>query len=166
MRTFTRGAVPLVALAMLVATSLPSSAAKPTTELHVDEGWFTLPDITCDGFTLSEEMVSETIRITTFTDRHGTETEMVMKAIFEGVITHSETGETFRDLSVFRESADLLDGTVTVSGPSFHYIRTGHGQVYAEVGHKILLEDGTIGFQAGQDDFSEQDLDGLCDALG
>jgi hypothetical protein len=67
---------------------------------------------------------------------------------------------------VFTESTDLLDGSITVSGPSFHYIRTGHGQVYAEVGHKITLVDGTIGFQAGQDDFVEQDLEGLCDALG
>jgi hypothetical protein len=65
---------------------------------------------------------------------------------------------------VFTESTDLLDGSITVSGPSFHYIRTG--QVYAEVGHKITLEDGAIGFQAGQDDFVEQDLEGLCDALG
>jgi hypothetical protein len=175
MRTFTRGALPLLALAMLVATALPSSAAKPEVEkivnLSEDDSWFVLPDIDCGTFTLTEDLVSETIRITTFVDRHGSPTEIVMKAMFEGVITHLGTGETFRDHSVFTESEDLVDGTVTVSGPSYHYIRTGHGQVYAEIGHKITLGyEGDPGyeilFQAGQDDYVQSGLDGLCDALG
>jgi len=166
MRTFLRGMLPFAVAIALVAGSTPASAAKPLVEIFENEGWFTLPQIACSGFNLTEEMVSEQIRMTTYFDRDGNAIEIVVHARFEGIITNDATGEEFRDHSVFTESTDQLDGTVTVSGPSFHYIRAGSGQVYAEVGHKIILDNGTIEFQAGQDDFAQtEELESLCPAF-
>jgi hypothetical protein len=154
-------------IALTVGVSaLPASAAAPLKETFTDEGIFTLPDIDCGAFTLSEEMVSEDVRTTTYFDSDGEPVKVATKANFFGEITNSESGNTYRDHSVFTETLDLVAGTTTVSGPSYHYIVKGQGSVYAEVGHKIsVTETGEVIFQAGQDDFTQQDLDGLCDVL-
>jgi hypothetical protein len=154
-------------LALLVlgpATS--ASATTPFKETFVDEGIFTLPDIDCGTFTLHEEMVSERVTTTTYFDNAGAPLKVATKANFDGVITNSATGATTPDHSVFTETEDLVKGTTTISGPSYHYKVAGKGEVYAEVGHQIFVTDtGEVIFQAGQDDFTQQDLAGLCEAL-
>ena len=38
--------------------------------------------------------------------------------------------------------------------------------MFAEVGHKITIDEtGEISFQAGQDDFVQSDVAGICEAL-
>ena len=157
----------------LVAAASPASAVAPTRESYVDEGWFTM-DFTaegtpteCAGF--SEELVSERIEITTFYDRHGDAVRVAMHARFEGEITNP-SGETIRDHAVFSETQKLKDGTTVISGISYHYVRQGMGSVYAEIGHKIQIvtEDGEVVEilkQAGQDDWVESEMAGLCTAL-
>ena len=42
----------------------------------------------------------------------------------------------------------------------------GEGQVFAEIGHKVMVTStGRSSFQAGQDDFVQQDMQGICEAL-
>ena len=172
MRNLLRGlAVGLVALAVVGGT-IPASAVPPTKNTYVDEGWFTLvfTDETsqaafagCEGF--SEEMVSERVTELTYYNKSGDAVKGVLHANFVGTITNPD-GKTFRDHSVFTESYDLVNGTTTVSGPSYHYIVKGKGQVFAEVGHKITIDEtGEIVFQSGQSDFVEQDMQGICAAL-
>jgi hypothetical protein len=166
-RRVLRGLLPMtIALAAIGMGTTAASATAPLKETFVDEGIFTLPDVPCDGFVLREEMVSERIQITTYFDRAGDPVKIAMRANFFGEVTNSETGETFRDHVAFTETENVPAGTITVSGSSYHFVEAGEGQIYAEVGHKILVsEDGTVIFQAGQDDFTQTDLQGLCGPL-
>ena len=160
--------LPMV-LVLVVVGGLPASANAPTREVYRDEGWFTLPDIACDGFTLTEVMDSEYVRVTTWVDEAGTPIKESIKANFFGTITNSVSGNTYRDHSTFTETYDLVNGTTTVSGQSYHYIVKGQGQVFAEVGHKIFVtgtEPPEILHQGGQDDYvNDPDLLGLCESL-
>jgi hypothetical protein len=158
--------LPLGAALVVIGPAMPASAQAPFKETFVDQGIFTLPDIACPGFTLHEEMVSEDVSTTTFFDNAGNPVKTATQANFFGVITNSATGATTRDHSTFTETLDLLAGTDTVSGASYHYMVAGNGEVYAEVGHKISVTDtGEVTFQAGQDDFTQTDLAGLCGPL-
>ena len=165
-RRTTRVVLPMV-LALVVVGGLPASAKAPTKEVIRDAGWFTLPDIACDGFTLTEEMDSEYIRVTTWYDRAGTPIKESIRANFFGTITNSASENTYRDHASFTETYDLVNGTTTVSGQSYHYIVKGQGQVFAEVGHKVTVDaTGVIVHQGGQDDYvNDPDLLGLCESL-
>jgi len=163
-------AVSAVAIAVIGGT-ISASAVPPTKQTHRNEGWFTLVfadenNVTytgCEGF--SEEMNSEKISELTYYNKAGVAVKGVVHANFYGTITNAD-GETFRDHSVFTETYDLVKGTTTVSGPSYHYIVKGKGQVFAEVGHKITVDaTGVVSFQAGQDDYEATGMEGICAAL-
>lgn len=152
---------------MVIGGSVPASAEGPLREVFTDEGWFTLPDVSCDGFTLTETMDSEAITVTTFFDEAGDPIKIATRANFFGTITNTASGHTFRDHASFTETVDVPEGTTTVSGISYHYIVGGMGQVYGEVGHKISVsETGEVIVQSGQDDLaSDPDLLRLCDGM-
>jgi hypothetical protein len=167
MRNVTRVIIVGAIVLMVVGGSVPASAKAPLKEVFTDEGWFTLPDITCDGFTLTETMDSEAITVTTFFNTAGDPIKIATRANFFGTITNTESGHTFRDHASFTETMNVPEGTTTVNGISYHYIVGGKGQVYAEVGHKISVsETGEVLFQGGQNDLaSDPDLLSLCDSL-
>jgi len=167
MRSVQKGLVmTVIALAMLGAT-IPAYAKAPLKEVFIDQGIFTLPDIPCGSFTLSEVMDSESVTTTTFFDKAGDPAKVATRANFFGTITNSATGETFPDHASFTETDNIPKGTTTVNGVSYHYIVGGHGEVYAEVGHKIsVTESGEVTFQGGQADLaSDPDLASLCVSL-
>lgn len=172
MRNVLKGLALSAAATAVIGGTISASAVPPTKDVHVDEGWFTLVftdqnDVTlpgCEAF--SEEMVSERVTELTYYNRAGEAVKAVLHGSFLGTITNSLSGETFRDHSTFTETYDLVEGTTTVSGSSYHYIVKGEGQVFAEVGHKITIDEtGEISFQAGQDDFVQSDVAGICEAL-
>ena len=172
MRNVVKGLALSAAVIAVIGGTISAAAVPPTKDVHVDEGWFTLVftdevGLTipgCEGF--SEEMVSESATELTYRNRAGVDVKGVLHGKFLGTITNSVTGQTFRDHSTFTETYDLVEGTTTVSGSSYHYIVKGQGQVFAEVGHKITIDEtGEISFQAGQDDFVQSDVAGICEAL-
>jgi hypothetical protein len=167
MRNVSKGVVVAAIVLMAIGGSVPASADAPPKEVFTDEGWFTLPDVSCDGFTLTETMDSEAITVTTFFDEAGDPIKIATRANFFGKITNTASGHTFRDHASFTETMNAAEGTTTVSGISYHYIVGGVGQVYAEVGHKVsVTETGEVIFQGGQDDLaSDPDLFSLCDAM-
>jgi len=67
MRNVMKGLVLGAIALMVIGGSIPASAKAPLKEVFVDEGWFTLPDIGCSGFTLTEVMDHEAITVTTRT---------------------------------------------------------------------------------------------------
>ena len=167
MRNVTRGIVVGAIVLMVVGGSVPTSAKASLKEVFTDEGWFTLPDITCNGFTLTETMDSEAITVTTFFNEAGDPIKIATRANFFGTITNTVSGRTFRDHASFTETMNVPEGTTTVNGISYHYIVGGKGQVYAEVGHKITVsETGEVIFQGGQDDLaSDPGQMTLCDSM-
>lgn len=167
MRTVVRrfGAPLAIAIAVLAGT-WPAVAGAPVKETFIDQGLVALPDINCHGFKLTEVTDSELVVVTTYTDNAGTPIKVTIKANFFGTITNSKTGETFRDHVAFTETHDLLAGTVSISGSTFHFVESGEGIVYTEGGLKILVEaDGTVTFNAGPDDNTQTGLQGLCEPL-
>lgn len=167
MRSIQKGLVmSVIALAMIGAT-IPAYAKAPLKEVFLDQGIFTLPDIPCGSFTLTEVMDSESVMVTTFFDKAGDPAKVATRANFFGTITNSATGETFRDHASFTETENIPKGTTTVNGVSYHYIVSGHGEVYAEIGHKIsVTATGEVTFQGGQADLaSDPDLASLCVSL-
>jgi len=167
MRSVTRGVVLGAIVVMVIGGSVPASAKAPLKETFTDEGWFTLPDIGCGGFTLTEVMDHEAITVTTFFNMAGDPVKVATRANFFGTITNTATGDTFRDHASFTETIDVPKGTTTVNGISYHYIVGGQGQVYAEIGHKVMVTStGEVIFQGGQDDLaSDPDLMSLCDSM-
>ena len=167
MRDVARGVVLAAIALMVIGGSVPASAKAPLKEIFTDEGWFTLPDIGCNGFTLTEVMDSEAITMTTFFNKTGDPMKIATRANFFGTITNTTSGHTFRDHASFTETINVPKGTTTVNGISYHYIVGGQGQVFAEVGHKISVSaTGEVTFQGGQADLaSDPDLLSLCDSL-
>lgn len=167
MRDVARGVVLGAIALMVIGGSVPASAKAPLKEIFTDEGWFTLPDIGCNGFTLTEVMDSEAITMTTFFNKTGDPMKIATRANFFGTITNTTSGHTFRDHASFTETINVPKGTTTVNGISYHYIVDGQGQVFAEVGHKISVSaTGEVTFQGGQADLaSDPDLLSLCDSL-
>jgi hypothetical protein len=167
MRDVARGVVLGAIALMVIAGSVPASARAPLKEIFTDEGWFTLPDIGCNGFTLTEVMDSEAITMTTFFNKTGDPMKIATRANFFGTITNTTSGHTFRDHASFTETINVPKGTTTVNGISYHYIVGGQGQVFAEVGHKISVSaTGEVTFQGGQADLaSDPHLLSLCDSL-
>jgi len=167
MRDVARGVVLAAIALMVIGGSVPASAKAPLKEIFTDEGWFTLPDIGCNGFTLTEVMDSEAITMTTFFNETGDPMKIATRANFFGTITNTASGHTFRDHASFTETINVPKGTTTVNGISYHYIVGRQGQVFAEVGHKISVSaTGEVTFQGGQADLaSDPDLLSLCDSL-
>ncbi len=167
MRNVLKGlVVTAVGLAMIGAT-IPAYAKAPVKEVFVDEGFFTLPDIPCGSFDLTEVMDSESVQVTTFYNKAGDTLKVATRANFFGTITNTETGETFPDHASFTETVNAPAETTTVNGVSYHYIVGGQGQIYAEIGHKIsVTASGEVTFQGGQNDLaSDPDLATLCVGL-
>lgn len=167
MRNVLNGLVMTVVGLAVIGTTIPANAKAPLKEVFVDEGIFTLPDIPCDGFTLTEVMDSESVQITTFYNKAGDALKVATRANFFGTITNSATGETFPDHASFTETVNVPAKTTTVNGVSYHYIVRGQGQIYAEIGHKIsVTATGDVIFQGGQADLaSDPDLETLCVGL-
>lgn len=169
MRKMLRGLVLAAVGLTMIVSALPASAkphATTSTETFVDEGIFTMPDLDCGGFWLTEQMVSERVRVTHSYDAAGNETKSVTKADFLGTVTNSSSGHTFRDHAAFTETVDFVAGTTTVDGISYLFVVKGQGVVYAEVGHKVLdTATGEVITQSGQNDYETYGLEGLCDVL-
>lgn len=167
MRSVLKGLVmSVIALGMIGAT-IPAYAKAPIKEVFIDQDIFTLPDISCGTFALTEVMDSESVTVTTFFDKAGDPVKVATRANFFGTITNTVTDETFRDHASFTETENIPKGTTTVNGVSYHYIVGDQGEVYAEIGHKIsVTESGEVTFQGGQADLaSDPDLASLCDSM-
>ena len=61
---------------------------------------------------------------------------------------------------------DVVEGQLKVGGVVFRITVPGSGAIFLDVGRFIIdLDDDSLVFLAGQHQFLEGDLDGLCAAL-
>jgi hypothetical protein len=167
MRNVLKGLVMTAVGLAVIGATVPAYAKAPLKEVFVDQNLFTLPDIPCGSFTLTEVMDSESVQVTTFFNKAGDPVKVATRANFFGTITNTLTGETFPDHASFTETVNVPAETTTVNGVSYHYVVGGQGQIYGEIGHKISVSaSGDVTFQGGQNDLaSDPDLATLCAGL-
>jgi hypothetical protein len=80
MRNGLKGLVVTVVALTTIGAAIPASAKAPLKENFVDQGIFTLPDILCGSFTLTEVMDSESVQVTTFFDGTGDPVKVATRA--------------------------------------------------------------------------------------
>lgn len=78
-----------------------------------------------------------------------------------------DTGKSLRPASFNQsETVDVVEGQLKVGGVVFRITVPGSGAIFLDVGRFIIdLDDDSLVFLAGQHQFLEGDLDGLCAAL-
>jgi len=158
--------VVVTTLCAVMALAVSASAAGPTKEVIKGEGIFSLGTLNCHGFKLVEDTLDETVTTTTYSDGAGNATKVIIKVSFFGRIANTKTGESFRDHVSFTETHDLVAGTNTITGSTYHFVDSGEGTLFIEGGRKVIVEeDGSVIFDAGPNDFTEGGDAALCDAL-
>lgn len=159
----------VVALAIVgvVGQQARASAVEPVREVFIDQGMALLPDIDCGSFVLSEMLVSERIQVMTFFDNDGEAIRVLATLNFSGVITRSDTGETFMDTVAGTDTFDVVDGafTQTATGVKFHIHIPGRGIVALTAGRQVRDTSGQLVFSAGPADIDPSDPSALCTAL-
>ncbi|MGY1615528.1 hypothetical protein ACI797_02160 [Geodermatophilus sp. SYSU D00691] len=140
-------------------------AAPPSREVFTDQNMATLPDVDCGSFTLHEDMVSERITRTTFVDDAGVATRILFTISFVGVLTRSDTGETFVDRVAGTDTVDPVTGEFTSTGRKINLHRPGEGTLALTAGRTVRDASGAVVFQAGPADVDVFELTGLCEAL-
>jgi hypothetical protein len=154
----------------LVAVGLTASpaAAKPPPlhEVFFDDPGFALPDIDCGTFTIRETSFDDRIDVITYFDDAGDPVRVHLHVSFQGTLTNLSTGETLRDRASFSQDFDLAEGTLTITGVSFHYTVPHEGLEVADQGRLVLdLETGEVLFLAGSSDVFDEGLAAICPLL-
>jgi hypothetical protein len=152
----------LTILAVLtVLTVIPASAAAPDIFRFEEEFSY---QVQCDGFTL-DGAGTDQYRVAVFYDKDGSPVRVQVQIRYDGTLTHSVTGETWRDPQYAMLQSDLLKGTDTFVGLIYTITVPGSGLVYIDAGRITFSEAGVI-FEAGP----HQSLNGseqlLCEVLG
>jgi hypothetical protein len=99
-------------------------------------------------------------------DREGNLVQVVEHIFGVDRLYNSVTGKSLKPASFNQgETVDIVEGQVKVSGVIFRITVPGSGAVFLDVGRFIIDFDEGLVFLAGQHQFFEGDLDGLCAAL-
>jgi hypothetical protein len=139
------GLLAFVSILGLVAS--PASARPPQREVVRQSGSFLVAD--CGGGVLLTETFTEVLTITTFFDASGNPIRVHLHENFDGVITNSASGNTYRDPGHWTLVEDVVNGTVTFHGEFFAIVAPGVGIVIQDTGTITFDADGNIIFQAG-----------------
>ena len=146
-RRFGRLLALLAFVSILGLVASPASARKPQREVFPNSGSFLLED--CGGGVLLTETFTEVVTVTTFFDASGNPIRVQVHANFDGVITNSASGNTYRDPGHFTVVEDVVNGTVTFHGEFFAIVAPGVGIVIQDTGRITFDADGNVIFQAG-----------------
>lgn len=153
--------MPAVLVTASLATAVTVARAEATSPTSTEESFHrTVPFITCDGVAVTHES-DITRRDTTFTDQSGTATRIVIHIRFKGTLTNPETGRSVRDNGSFQRTIDRSDGSSTVTGGFRVISAPREGVLLHQTGRGVLLNGQGI-FQAGPNEFNEQEFDRLC----
>jgi hypothetical protein len=138
MRLITVLAVSLTALCLVTG----AAATPPSSEILVRSGSFT---IDCGAFSLVETFTVEE-RDTLFFAADGTPERAALHFDYEGVITQSASGETFRDPGHFTIGIDFAgtpldpsDDTIAIVGEVFQIVAPARGTILQDTGRLLAL---------------------------
>lgn len=146
-RRFGRLLALLAFVSILGLVASPASAREPQREVFLNSGSFLLED--CGGGVLLTETFTEVFAITTFFDASGNPIRVQVHQNFDGVITNSASGNTYRDPGHWTLVEDVVNGTVTFHGEFFAIVAPGVGIVIQDTGTITFDAEGNVIFQAG-----------------
>jgi hypothetical protein len=151
----------LTILAVLTVLSvIPASAAAPDIFRFEEEFSY---QIQCDGFQLDGEGLDR-VRVAVFYDQEGVPVRTQIQIRYDGTLTNSLTGQTWRDPQYAMLQSDLLKGTDTFVGLIYNITVPGSGLVYIDAGRIVFSAEGVI-FEAGPHQFLNGSDQLLCAAL-
>ena len=162
-RQFGRLLAPLAFVALLALTAAPAGASQPQHLIVHLSGTF--DPIDCGGGVVLTETFTEMDVINTFVDASGTPTRVQITAHFDGVITNSASGNTYRDPGHFEIVSDVVNNTVTFHGAFFALVAPGAGIVVQDTGTITFDADGNITFLAGPHQFITGTAPDFCTVL-
>ena len=135
-----------LALSGILLIAQPASATPPSVETFHDEGEFVFED--CGTFLLTETFTVD-VRVTTFFNAQGDAVRVAEHINFVGVITNSDSGNTYRDPGHHQFITDLTTGLTTVVGVVFNTPVPGLGPVLHDAGKIVFDENGEVSFVGG-----------------
>lgn len=162
-RRFGRLLALLAFVSILALVASPASAGKPQREVFHLSGSFLVGD--CGGGVVLTDTFTEVDTVTTFFDASGNPIRIQLDAKFDGVITNSASGNTYRDPATFRIVEDVVNGTVTFHGEFGAIVAPGVGIVVQDTGTITFDADGNIIFQAGPHQLLSGTPPDLCPVL-
>jgi hypothetical protein len=152
-----------VALPALVAA--PAGASQPQHLIVHQSGTF--DPIDCGGGVVLTETFTEMDVFNTFVDASGTPTRVQITVHFDGVITNSASGNTYRDPGHFEIVQDVVNSTVTTvtfNGAFFAIVAPGAGIVVQDTGTITFDANGIISM-AGHHEVLTGTAPDLCTVL-
>jgi hypothetical protein len=153
----------LTILAVLtILTVIPASAARPDIIRFEEEFSY---QVQCDGFQL-DGAGTDKYRVAVFYDQEGNPVRTQVQIRYDGTLTHSLTGQTWRDPQYAMVQSDLLKGTDTFVGLIYNITVPGTGLVYIDAGRIVFNSEGNVIFEAGPHQFLNGSDQLLCAALG
>jgi hypothetical protein len=129
----------------------PASARPPQREVVRSSGSLLLAD--CGDDVLLTETFTEVHTFTTFFDASSNPIRVQIHENFDGVITNSASGNTYRDPGHWTIVMDLVNGTGTLHGEFYAIVAPGVGIIIQDTGTITYDADGNIIFQAGPHEF-------------
>lgn len=152
----------LLTVIMAFATISPALALQPdivNLSLHRYFDDFAV----CDGYNVIGDF-DVTRRDVTYFDNAGNPIRVDLFIRYEGTLINSVTGKTLMDKGDFKNSLDLANGTVTVTGGLRHNTVSGLGIVIQETG-RIVFDDATGGILFVTPGMATDEVLQLCAAL-
>jgi hypothetical protein len=132
---------------ILTLIASPASARPPQRTVVRESGSFIVED--CGGGVVLTDTFTAVNTFTTFFDANGNPTRVQQVGHFDGVITNSASGNTYRDKSNALVVYDVVNGTLTLHGQYFAIVAPGVGIVIQDTGTISFDADGNIIFEGG-----------------
>ena len=161
-RRFGRLLALLAFVSILALVASPASARQPQREVFRESGSFLAAD--CGGGVVLTETFTQVQTFTVFFDASGNPIRLQLVANFDGVLTNSASGNTYRDPGHVMNVLDVVNGSVTIHGEFFAFVAPGVGIVVQDTGTLTFDADGNIIFQAGPHQMLTGTAD-LCSVL-
>jgi hypothetical protein len=161
-RRFGRLLALLAFVSILALVASPASARAPQREVFRFSGSVVVAD--CGGGVTLTETFTDVNTFITFFDASGNPVRVEFHDNFDGVITNSASGNTYRDPGHVTIVFDVVDGSVTFRGEFFAIVAPGVGIVVQDTGTLTFDADGNIIFQAGPHQMLTGTAD-LCSVL-
>ena len=117
------------------------------------------------GFFDDNARIDFKFNFTTFFDKDGNETKLMINAVTFLTNVNSVTGKTLRADGASTAIIDMITGEQTTVGVQVHIVDVGEGAILLDVGKVTVDGDGNVTFEAGPKELEGFVLDIICPLL-